>query len=152
MQNYQVTPYQGNHEQEISQRAQHLVDSLKDLWNRPHTPSREDWTLRTKPCRICRAGSTLDLFTAKGVYAPARPGTHVCTSPNALYGDGSCCGCAVHNGTVAGNISIRSLSFTTRGRTSTYNYKHWFTANTHYRLKYAGFVNNISRIMVGRSR
>jgi len=42
MQNYQVTPYQGNHEQEISQRTQFLVDSLKDLWNRPHTPSREE--------------------------------------------------------------------------------------------------------------
>ncbi|SRR6266849_616515 len=42
MQDHQVTPYQGNHEQEISQRMQHLVDSLKDLWNRPHTPSHEE--------------------------------------------------------------------------------------------------------------
>jgi len=42
MQDYQVTPYQGNHEQEISQRIQHLVDSLKELWNRPHTPSHEE--------------------------------------------------------------------------------------------------------------
>ncbi len=94
MQNYQVTPYQGNHEQEISQRTQFLVDSLKDLWNRPHTPSREDWTLRTKPCRICRAGSTLDLFTAKGVYASTRPRISVCKSPNALYGDSSHDGCS----------------------------------------------------------
>ena len=42
MQNYHVMPYQGNHEQEISQRTQHLVDSLKDLWNRPHKPSHEE--------------------------------------------------------------------------------------------------------------
>lgn len=42
MQDHQVTPYQGNHEQEISQRTQHLVDSLKDLWNRPHKPSHEE--------------------------------------------------------------------------------------------------------------
>ncbi len=42
MQDYRITPYQDNHGQEISQRTQHLVDSLKDLWNRPHTPSREE--------------------------------------------------------------------------------------------------------------
>ncbi len=42
MQDHQVTPYQDNHEQEISQRMQHLVDSLKDPWNRPHTPSHEE--------------------------------------------------------------------------------------------------------------
>ncbi len=42
MQEYRVTSYQGNYEQEISQRTQHLVDSLRDLWNRPHKPSHEE--------------------------------------------------------------------------------------------------------------
>jgi len=42
MQEYRVTSYQGNYGQEISQRTQHLVDSLKDLWNRPHMPSHEE--------------------------------------------------------------------------------------------------------------
>jgi hypothetical protein len=42
MQEYPVTSYQGIYEQEISQRTQHLVDSLKDLWSRPHKPSHEE--------------------------------------------------------------------------------------------------------------
>ena len=42
MQEYQVTSFQGNYGQEISQRTQLLVDSLKDLWSRPHKPSDEE--------------------------------------------------------------------------------------------------------------
>jgi hypothetical protein len=42
MQEYPVTSFQGNYGQEISQRAQLLVDSLKDLWNRPHTTPQEE--------------------------------------------------------------------------------------------------------------
>jgi hypothetical protein len=42
MQEYPVTSFQGNYGQEISQRTQLLVESLKDLWNRPHTPSNEE--------------------------------------------------------------------------------------------------------------
>jgi hypothetical protein len=42
MQEYPVTSFQGNYGQEISQRTQLLVDSLKDLWNRPHTISHEE--------------------------------------------------------------------------------------------------------------
>src|SRR5260370_16936422 len=42
MQEYPVTSYQGIYGQEISQRTQHLVDSLKDLWSRPHKPSHEE--------------------------------------------------------------------------------------------------------------
>ncbi len=42
MQEYQATSFQGNYSQEISQRTQLLVDSLKDLWSRPHTPSHEE--------------------------------------------------------------------------------------------------------------
>jgi len=42
MQDHQFTPYQGNDEQEISHRTQHLVDSLKDLWTRSHTPSHDE--------------------------------------------------------------------------------------------------------------
>ncbi len=42
MQEYRVTSYQGNFGQEISQRTQHLVDSLKDLWSRHHEPSHEE--------------------------------------------------------------------------------------------------------------
>lgn len=42
MQEYPVPSFQGNYGQEISQRAHLLVDSLKDLWNRPHTASQEE--------------------------------------------------------------------------------------------------------------
>jgi hypothetical protein len=42
MQEYPVTSFQDNYGQEISQRAQLLVDSLKGLWNRPHTTSQEE--------------------------------------------------------------------------------------------------------------
>ena len=42
MQEYRVTSFQGNYGQEISQRTQILVDSLKDLWSRPHKPSQEE--------------------------------------------------------------------------------------------------------------
>src|SRR5947208_15708630 len=42
MQEYRVTSLQGNYGQEISQRTQLLVDSLKDMWSRPHKPSEEE--------------------------------------------------------------------------------------------------------------
>jgi hypothetical protein len=42
MQEYPITSFQGNYGQEILQRTQLLVESLKDLWNRPHSPSHEE--------------------------------------------------------------------------------------------------------------
>ena len=42
MQEYRATSFQGIYGQEISQRTQLLVDSLKDLWSRPHMPSYEE--------------------------------------------------------------------------------------------------------------
>lgn len=42
MQEHPVTSFQGNYGQEISQRTQLLLESLKDLWNRLLTPSHEE--------------------------------------------------------------------------------------------------------------
>ena len=102
--------------------------------------------------RCLNVSSIPDLFTAKGVYASTRPGTSVSQSSNALYGDGSHDSCTVDHRTAAGNIFIRSLSFTNCSRTSKDNFKYRFTANTHHRLKHARFANNIGCITVRRLR